>query len=534
MAVETLKIVLTADNKEAIAAMRETVTSLDGVAIAGKKGGDAMKKVGTDFTGVSRVIQDMPYGFNAIANNLTNILPAAGALGLGISALVAGMQFAQLGTQGWRKELSLFTGTLSLADQVNQNYTKSLSEEKVKLDSLFKTAQDNNQTLKVRQEAVTKLRDSYGAYLKGYTDEEILVGKAAKAHDLLTESIKKQSIQQAALALAAPIQQKILELEIKNINERTKAIEDWKKASGKSTAMGGVGGTGTYSTQQQERDIVRNTFLEKQRKIVAEIAVEQAKLNQLQDIAAKNAVVKLTDTKDSKAKTETKKKEVDLLKQESEEMLKQSLLLNTLKGKMAGEGVQAQEKRKLKDLTNLKLTTDGNQALNEVMLRQSEIQDQRNANLALANNLTDYAMQGLTNLVNVMANGGNIGAALGDMFKKLAVDIALAAAKAAIFQAILSAINPGAAVGGGGFLKTFGKMLGFAEGGTVSGPTTGYPVMLHGTEHIVRPDQMKSIIASASQMGGTSGGRVEVFGRIQGQDIWLSQQRTNTFRKLST
>ena len=97
MAVETLKIVLTADNKQAIAGMNETVNSLNKVSAAGAATGGAVTKMGTNFTGLSRVIQDLPYGFNAIANNLTNILPAAGALGLGISALVAGLQFAQLG-----------------------------------------------------------------------------------------------------------------------------------------------------------------------------------------------------------------------------------------------------------------------------------------------------------------------------------------------------------------------------------------------------------------------------------------------------
>jgi hypothetical protein len=134
-----------------------------------------------------------------------------------------------------------------------------------------------------------------------------------------------------------------------------------------------------------------------------------------------------------------------------------------------------------------------------------------------------------------MMNGQNIGQALGDMFKRLALDIALAAAKAAIFQAILSAVSGGTSkgAGGGGFFKMFGKMLGFSEGGTVSGPRSGYPVMLHGTEHIVRPDQMRSIIASASQMGGGNS-RVVVEGVVRGNDIWLSQSRTGTFRSLST
>ena len=112
--------------------------------------------------------------------------------------------------------------------------------------------------------------------------------------------------------------------------------------------------------------------------------------------------------------------------------------------------------------------------------------------------------------------------------------IALAAAKAAIFQGIMMILSPTkAGKFGAGFLKGFGGLLGFSEGGTVSGPKSGYPVMLHGTEHIVRPDQMRSIIASASQMGGGNS-RVIVEGRISGQDIWLSQQRTNTFRALTT
>jgi hypothetical protein len=114
-------------------------------------------------------------------------------------------------------------------------------------------------------------------------------------------------------------------------------------------------------------------------------------------------------------------------------------------------------------------------------------------------------MNSLNGLTNAMMNGQNIGQALGDMFKRLALDIALAAAKAAIFQAILSAVSGGTSKGAGG----------------------------GGTEHIVRPDQMRSIIASASQMGGGNS-RVVVEGRISGNDIFISQKRTSTFRALTT
>ena len=143
-------------------------------------------------------------------------------------------------------------------------------------------------------------------------------------------------------------------------------------------------------------------------------------------------------------------------------------------------------------------------------------------------------MQVFNSLTNAILTGQNIGEALGDTFKKLALDIAAAAAKAFIFQAILGAITGGgsmAAGGGGGFGKMFGSLLGFADGGTVSGPKSGYPVMLHGTESIVRPDQMSKIIAGSAKMGqsmtdvqkGPAGGQFV----IRGNDLVLAQQRAN-------
>jgi hypothetical protein len=149
--------------------------------------------------------------------------------------------------------------------------------------------------------------------------------------------------------------------------------------------------------------------------------------------------------------------------------------------------------------------------------------------------LTNTLMNSVTGLFTAMQNGAGLGEALGNMFKQVAIDIAKAAVQAAIFQGILMAFGGGGGLSfGQGFLGGFKKLLGFSQGGTVSGPQSGYPVMLHGTEHIVRPDQMKSIIASASQMGGSNSSRVMVEGIIRGNDIFLSQQRTGTFRSLTT
>jgi hypothetical protein len=430
MAVETLKIVLTADNKQAIAGMNETVNSLNKVSAAGAATGGAVTKMGSNFTGLSRVVQDLPYGFNAIANNLTNILPAAGALGLGISALVAGLQFAQLGFGSWTRGLEGVLGTTNLATEVNNGYVKSLAEEKVKLDNLFKVAEDNNQSLEVRQQAIAKLRETTGPYLQDLTDDQILTGQAAGAHDELTEALKKQSIAQAALALGAPIQQKILEYDIELINQKKQAVLDYIAASkgGTETISTGPGGPSVRISAEQRALGVTNQFARERLAILKKQAEEQTKLNQLQDIAAKNAGVELNNPKSGAG---GKTKEV-AVKDENKALEEQIQIYKRLQQAMMGQGFITQEKAKEKDLTNLKLRMDSNAQLNEITQRQIELDDQKNARVELANQLTDRAMQGITGIANAMANGGNIGEAFGNMFKQLAIDIAMAAAKASL------------------------------------------------------------------------------------------------------
>jgi hypothetical protein len=103
MAEEKLRITITADNKDALAKFNQTIAGLDGISSASGKAGGATAKLGTNFTGLSRVIQDLPYGFNAISNNLTQLLPAAGAAGLAFSGIVAALTLAQIGFGAWTR-----------------------------------------------------------------------------------------------------------------------------------------------------------------------------------------------------------------------------------------------------------------------------------------------------------------------------------------------------------------------------------------------------------------------------------------------
>jgi hypothetical protein len=515
MAEESLRITITADNKDAVKKIQDTILALDGVEKSAGNTGKGVKKLGTDFTGVSRVIQDLPFGFMAIQNNLTQLLPAAGAAGLAFSALMAGIQFAQVGLTYW-------TRGVKEADEAMSASTKALTDFNVQLQNSKNDFAAVRAGVLSKKEALDRYNDTLGksvGYAKSIEEAEALMVKntatVVKAMNLRTQA-------QLFQAKAAELQAKIASGEIFNLSMMEQALVGIKGAFNGVTGVMKAAGT-EMSTRFSDANAQIKQFDK----------LSQDALTKAIELEKGLAGTRTAPTNVGATKTE--KPKVDTLKEETAELERQIQAYKNLKFAMMGQGTIMPEREQGKDLEKLKLTTQGNSALNQVMLQRNQIEEQRVANLELANNLTNTAMNSLNGLANAMMNGQNIGQALGDMFKRLAIDIALAAAKAAIFQAILSAVSGGTAgaAGKGGFLKGFGKLLGFSEGGTVTGPRSGYPVMLHGTEHIVRPDQMRSIIASAAQMGGGSN-RVIVEGRISGNDIFISQKRTSTFRALTT
>jgi hypothetical protein len=569
MAEESLKIVLTADNKKAIAAIKETILSLDGVEKASKGAGGATQKMGKDFTGLSRVIQDMPYGFNAIANNLTNILPAAGAAGLAISALVAGLQFASLGFGNWTRGLIDSKEAMEGSKKVNDDYIATLAKEKTELDLLFKTMSNTNLSMNVRNNAIEKARESYGSYLSNLTDEQLLAGNVGDAYLKLSVAIEKAAKARAAQDFIVEKQKQVLTLEQEIAKEREK-LEKRKldiQKEGTTVTQTSMGAVGQILTVQEKLNLAEAGFIARTKDKTAAIKVLTTEMNSLSQTYEDNADnVDTNTTKKTKAVEVTEAEKNAYVKAQKEleyynRLLVEQSAITKLRANMAGKdtatvstgGINLPQQ---KDLTNLQLTINSNNTLNKVLAEQAMALNmvKLKKDEAFAADTANYLTQSITNMFNAMINGQSIGTALGDMFKRLAVDIAMASAKAAIFQGIMSVLtaplSTGAKAGqavagamgfagggggkkGGGFLSLLGKLLGFSEGGTVSGPRSGYPVMLHGTEHIVRPDQMRSIIASASQMGGGNS-RVVVEGRISGNDIFISQKRTSTFRALTT
>jgi len=165
--------------------------------------------------------------------------------------------------------------------------------------------------------------------------------------------------------------------------------------------------------------------------------------------------------------------------------------------------------------------------------------DKFNAALQQTQQIMSVVGPQIDNLFTAMENGANLGQALGDMFKKLAEDIAKAAIKALVFQAILSVLPGGNVAGGsgGGFMSLFKGFLGLgkAKGGISEGPQGGHMELLHGTEAILTPAQMSGLVRNSMNAGAvtsmgnssqdTSGQRGEF--TLRGNDLVLALQRSN-------
>jgi hypothetical protein len=544
MAEESLKIVLTADNKQAIAAIKETILSLDGVEKSAGNTGKGVKKLGTDFTGVSRVIQDLPFGFMAIQNNLTQLLPAAGAAGLALSALMAGIQFAQVGLTYW-------TRGVKEADEAMSASTKALTELNVQLQNSKNDFAAVRAGVLSKKEALDRYNDTLGksvGYAKSIEEAEALMVKNTAT---VVQAMNLRTQAQLFQARSAELTAKLTTGEIYNLSLMDQAL------IGIKASLGGLGNVMKVAGQEMSTRFTDANAQIKQFDKLSQEALTKA-IGLEKGLAGSRTKPGGGDVTDKQINAYVKaQKELEYYNR----LLVEQSAINRLRANMAGKdtatvstgGINLPQQ---KDLTNLQLTINSNNTLNKVLAEQAMALNmvKLKKDEAFAADTANYLTQSITNMFNAMINGQSIGTALGDMFKRLAVDIAMAAAKAAIFQGIMSAltapVSAGAKAGqavagamgfagggggkkGGGFLALLGKLLGFSEGGTVSGPRSGYPVMLHGTEHIVRPDQMRSIIASASQMGGGNS-RVVVEGVVRGNDIWLSQSRTNTFRALTT
>jgi len=439
---------------------------------------------------------------------------------------------------------ALFKGTSSLS-KANEELKKSIdgfknsaAKEIISFKELASVAANANIPLNQRIQAVKDLQKDYPAYLSGLSQEDILAGKLGTAYDQIVVALKAKIALQAAEERLIPIIKEQLDIAEKiAVAERKVATaksvtnqqvlegDKFATAAGKINPFKGLQAEGRAAQKQLDELLPLYTALENKIK---------GSFNAMQPfIQASNGLNLSFDTQKTKVVSVTDAVANYIKELQYARILQQQGMRDVSTRGVRSAEVQAPE-------------ASGNEAMvarTQAVIAATQVQlDYANAlrlttmNEEAAAAMTNVAMSAFTSLGNAMLQGQDIGEALGNVFKKLIIDLTAMIARALIFKAILAGLSggtsavAGAAGGGGSFLDIFKGLMGFADGGIASGPKSGYPVMLHGTEAVLNPKQFKNLTSNMMNMGalqsqGSSmqGGSTQVI--LRGQDLVMALQR---------
>ena len=192
--------------------------SLGNVGKAAGTAGNNVKKSNMQWTNLSLIIQDLPYGLRGIQNNLPALAAGMGGVYFAISAVVAVLTAMDMG-------LISFGSKIKLNTDYNKEFATSLAEQKVKLDSLYGIATNVNRSMEDRVTAAKKLKDEYPKLLSNFSAEEIAAGKAVNAYNKLSEAVIKYAKAEAAQAAIKEIVTKQIDIDIK-IAEKQQQLKD--------------------------------------------------------------------------------------------------------------------------------------------------------------------------------------------------------------------------------------------------------------------------------------------------------------------
>lgn len=172
MAEQQLKVRVSADVAQAVTGMKQVGSAANALPGSLNRAGSAAKKTGTDFTNLSRVVQDLPFGFIGIQNNLTQLVPNIGAMGLALSAVVTTVTFAQMGFGAWTKGLGTNTKAVNENASALQGLINQAEDAKQAIDDITAAISYSNKIGKLN------LQLGFGKSLK--TDLEDLRGQSTE------------------------------------------------------------------------------------------------------------------------------------------------------------------------------------------------------------------------------------------------------------------------------------------------------------------------------------------------------------------
>jgi hypothetical protein len=466
MAQETLKITITADNQQAVKNIQETVTATTKLGTAFKTLPSTSNQATYALSNLSRVAQDAPYGFIGIANNLNPLLESfqrlskeAGGTGGALKSMAQGLMGpAGIGLAlgavssiivAFGPKIANFISGTNKASEAEDKFAKSLndaraqaSETGIRLQAYLTISESANVSEERRAEAFKAVITELGKVNKAYASTITTVDQARAAVDLYTQSLINQAIQTKFIDQIA---EKFIALREANKNIVQTGREYYKQL--------GIGNAlinqNVYATIGQA-DVINNAAdanknaRKEANGLKNEIISLKTEVNNLIIEATKNPFFNFT--KGANEATNA----TDNTTKSLEKLGKQARVLNI----STTENITTKrtiKKPKTPSKLDSELPMFAQQYTADQIFKNEAALRRYNAQLQLANGITDTLTPAFEAMFNAMANGENIGKALEETFKRILVQLTTMIIKTLIFKSIMAALGVPTTGGGGGF-----------------------------------------------------------------------------------
>jgi hypothetical protein len=547
MAQETLKITITADNKQAVQNIQETVTATTQLGTAFKKVVPASNQVNQALVNVSRVAQDAPYGFIGIANNLNPLLESfqrlketSGSAGAALKDMAKGLMGpAGIGLAlgvvsslivAFGPKIAKFINGTDAASEAQDKFAESLnkarasaSESGIKLQAYINIAEDASIADDKRANALKFVISELGKVNSAYAATIKTTDQARAAVDLYTQALVAQAI---TSRYVDEIADKTIRLADVNKQAIAAAVEYNKTIERSKTMTNGF--VDASVTQAATINASKNAYIGAANEAVSLNNSLQDLYQSLNDVL-KGAAINPFNTVTNGAK-DLDKTILNVTKNYKE--------FKKLTPQQVGTFIP-QERNALPTplAPQTPLTQGPSQAILQAQAIASAATEQAKFNYLLneAEVTSRFIAEGLGNVFQALQSGDNIGESIINVFKDMVFQLAQMVVQALIFKAIMSALGMGGAAGTtngltGGLLGGLGKLLGFtpmAEGGIVSKPTFAMVGEGGESEAVMPLSKLDTMLGNAFS-SGTKSGNSNNGGQfiLRGQDLLLAVNRS--------
>lgn len=587
MAQETLKITITADNKQAVQNIQETVTATTQLGSAFRTLPQHSAQATNALSNLSRVAQDAPYGFMAISNNINPLLESFQRLQVSTGSTSSALK-AMVGSLMGPAGIGLAVGVVSSlivsfgdklfeasdaqkeAAEKAKEHTEEVKKQKEALDQLYKeAAKEQTQVislisvldsetetrerklkalealkkinpdifngLKLEGNEVKNLNTYYETYLKNLNDSIQLKKDQKELEDIIQKDLKNK-----------PVLGKVQGENKKTFLEDKTLLENAAKGLLKTEQI-------TGRIDLKNKSIIvdldeQNKRAERRNELIQSIA-ERSKniiLNRNGGGLEKEVDYGKQLVDEMQMAQYASKRFMDNMKAIGLEMIKLSGYTQSEENEIEKLNDESTKyyKKKLADLSEQSNKTGfGALMMNRFKKDKEEIdadeeRQKRLKNLnkkytEFAKNISTNVTGALFGMYDAMQQGLSVGEALGQMFSRLARSIAESLVQAALFAGILSFISGGAsnaANGGVSFFGAFKSVLGLADGGVATGPTLAMIGEGSESEAVLPLSKLGGMLDRTFTAGAMSGNGIGQGGQfvLKGNDLVLALQRSNS------